>query len=117
MEGKARDPSRSMTPDERVAFILHDVFGYSFAEVASSARHRIRAAQAPATPAARQAGIVRDFKQAWEARDIDAPIGLLDPGVTVTRRRRRPGQLRAPPDRRRRADHATWPISPAGHLT
>ncbi|MFF4772001.1 sigma factor-like helix-turn-helix DNA-binding protein [Microtetraspora fusca] len=86
-----------MTPAERVAFILHDVFRYSFAEVveivgrtpaacrqlASSARRRIRAAQAPATPASRQARIVRDFKQAWEAGDIDALIGLLDPDVTV----------------------------------
>ena len=87
----------SMTPAERVAFILHDVFRYSFAEVAeivgrtpaacrqlaSSARRRIRASQAPATPAARQAGIVRDFKQAWEAKDIDALIGLLDPDATA----------------------------------
>jgi RNA polymerase sigma factor (sigma-70 family) len=88
----------SMTPAERVAFILHDVFGYSFAEIAgivgrtpaacrqlaSSARHRIRASQAPATPTARQAGIIRAFKAAWEARDIDALIGLLDPGATAT---------------------------------
>ena len=37
----------------------------------------------PATPAARQAGIVRDFKQAWEAKDIDALIGLLDPDATA----------------------------------
>jgi RNA polymerase sigma-70 factor (ECF subfamily) len=87
----------SMTPAERVTFILHDVFRYSFAEVAevagrtaaacrqlaSSARRRIRAAQAPATPAARQASIIRDFKQAWEAGDIDALIGLLDPDATV----------------------------------
>ncbi len=87
----------SMTPAERVAFILHDVFGYSFAEVAqivgrtpaacrqlaSSARRRIRASQPPATPTARQAGLVRDFKQAWEAKDINALIGLLDPGATV----------------------------------
>jgi RNA polymerase sigma-70 factor (ECF subfamily) len=87
----------SMTPAERVAFILHDVFRYSFAEVAeivgrtpaacrqlaSSARRRIRAAQAPATPAARQAGIIRAFKRAWEAKDIDALIGLLDPGATA----------------------------------
>src|SRR3954452_16488599 len=87
----------SMTPAERVAFILHDVFRYSFAEVAevvgrtpaacrqlaSSARRRIRASQAPATPLARQAGIVRDFKQAWEAKDIDALIGLLDPDATA----------------------------------
>ena len=43
-----------------------------------------RAAQPPAAPSARQAGIVRDFKQAWEAQDIDALIGLLDPGATAT---------------------------------
>src|SRR6266567_3483820 len=87
----------SMTPAERVAFILHDVFRYSFAEVAeivgrtpaacrqlaSSARRRIRAAQAPASPTAQQAGIVRAFKQAWEAKDIDALIGLLDPDATA----------------------------------
>src|SRR5271168_3052598 len=55
----------SMTPAQRVAFILHDVFGYSFAEVAeivgrtpaacrqlaSSARRRISSTQATATPA------------------------------------------------------------------
>ena len=87
----------SLTPAERVAFILHDVFRYPFAEVAqitgrtpaacrqlaSSARRRIRTSQAPATPTARQAAIVRDFKQAWEAKDINALIGLLDPDATV----------------------------------
>jgi RNA polymerase sigma factor (sigma-70 family) len=87
----------SMTPAERVAFILHDVFRYPFAEVAdvvgrtpaacrqlaSSARRRIRVSRAPATPTARQADIVRDFKQAWEAKDIDALIGLLDPDATA----------------------------------
>jgi RNA polymerase sigma factor (sigma-70 family) len=87
----------SMTPAERVAFILHDVFRYPFAEVAqivgrtpaacrqlaSSARRRIRISQAPATPAARQVGIVRAFRQAWEAKDINALIGLLDPDATA----------------------------------
>jgi RNA polymerase sigma factor (sigma-70 family) len=87
----------SMTPAERVAFILHDVFRYPFAEVAeivgrtpaacrqlaSSARRRIRASRAPAAPTAQQAGIVRAFRQAWEAKDIDALISLLDPGATV----------------------------------
>src|SRR5215475_2811566 len=86
----------SMSPAERVAFILHDVFRYSFAEIAgivgrtpgacrqlaSSARRRLRAAQAPAAPAARQAGIVRAFKAAWEAKDIGALVGLLDPDAT-----------------------------------
>ena len=87
----------SMTPAERVAFILHDVFRYPFAEVAeivgrtpaacrqlaSSARRRVRTSQAPATPAARRAGIVRAFKAAWEAKDINALIGLLDPDATA----------------------------------
>ncbi|MGH3368188.1 MAG: RNA polymerase sigma factor SigJ [Nocardioidaceae bacterium] len=87
----------SMTPAERVAFILHDVFGYSFAEVAeivgrtpaacrqlaSSARRRMRASQAPAAPTAQQARIVGDFKRAWEAKDIDALIAVLDPDATA----------------------------------
>lgn len=33
-----------------------------------------------------QASIVGDFKQAWEARDIGALIGMLDPDVTLTSR-------------------------------
>jgi RNA polymerase sigma-70 factor, ECF subfamily len=87
----------SMTPAERVTFILHDVFRYPFAEVAeivgrtpaacrqlaSTARRRIHDSQAAATPTARQAGIVRDFKQAWESKDLNALIGLLDPDATV----------------------------------
>ncbi|TQM33168.1 RNA polymerase sigma factor SigJ [Nocardia bhagyanarayanae] len=86
----------SMTPAERVAFVLHDVFRYSFAEVAevvgrtpgacrqlaSSARRRIRTSQGPS--AAQRAEVVRDFKRAWETRDIEALIGLLDPRATAT---------------------------------
>ena len=88
----------SMTPAQRVAFVLHDVFGYPFADVAevtgrtpascrklaSSARQRIHAARTPAGPRARQAGIVRDFKKAWEANDINALIRLLDPEAIMT---------------------------------
>jgi len=88
-----------MTPAERVAFILHDVFRYSFAEVAeitgrtpaacrqlaSSARRRVGARQAVLPAAAtRRAGVVGDFKRAWEAADIGALIGLLDPDATMT---------------------------------
>ncbi|MFD9271512.1 RNA polymerase sigma factor SigJ [Streptomyces goshikiensis] len=87
----------AMTPAERVAFILHDVFCHSFAEVAeivgrtpaacrqlaSSGRRRIRAAQPSMTPAAQRRTMVRDFKQAWEAKNIDALIGLLDPDATA----------------------------------
>jgi RNA polymerase sigma factor (sigma-70 family) len=88
----------AMTPAERVAFVLHDVYRYPFSEVAeivgrtpaacrqlaSSARRRIRTAPAPDGPSAEQAAIVRDFKAAWATQDIDALIGLLDPGATAT---------------------------------
>jgi RNA polymerase sigma-70 factor (ECF subfamily) len=84
----------SMTPAERVAFILHDVFRYSFAEVAeivgrtpaacrklaSSGRRRVRVTRAQD---AGQADIVRAFKQAWEVGDIAALVGLLDPDATM----------------------------------
>ncbi|MEV0761693.1 RNA polymerase sigma factor SigJ [Nocardia sp. NPDC050435] len=86
----------SMTPAERVAFVLHDVFRYSFAEVAeivgrtpaacrqlaSSARRRVDTARVVPNP--RHAEVVRDFKKAWETGDIEALIGLLDPGATAT---------------------------------
>jgi RNA polymerase sigma-70 factor, ECF subfamily len=88
----------SMTPPQRVALILHDVFGYPFAEVAqitgrtpaacrqlaTAARRRIRATQRPPAPPAHQASLVRAFRQAWEASDITALIALLDPAATVT---------------------------------
>jgi RNA polymerase sigma factor (sigma-70 family) len=87
----------SMTAAERVAFILHDVFRYSFAEVAeivgrtpaacrqlaSSARHHIGSARAGATPVAQQASVVSDFRKAWEAKDIEAIVGLLDPDAVA----------------------------------
>lgn len=89
----------SMTPAERVAFILHDVFGYAFADIAeivgrtpeacrqlaSSARRRVRRAEPPVPTPVQRVGaqIVRDFKQAWEAKDVDALIGLLDPDSTA----------------------------------
>ncbi|WP_448004114.1 RNA polymerase sigma factor SigJ [Agromyces bauzanensis] len=88
----------SMTPAERVTFILHDVFRFSFNEVAdivgrtpaacrqlaSSARRRIDTSRAPATPTSRRAELVSDLKAAWEAHDIDALIGILDPDATAT---------------------------------
>ncbi|MEU4393083.1 RNA polymerase sigma factor SigJ [Kribbella sp. NPDC023855] len=90
----------SMTPAERVTFILHDVFRYPFPEVATivgrtpaacrqlatSARRRLRNAEAtaaPAAPPADRAAIVRNFKQAWEAKDIKALISVLDPSATA----------------------------------
>ncbi|MFB6893370.1 RNA polymerase sigma factor SigJ [Kitasatospora sp. NPDC056327] len=84
----------SMTPAERVAFVLHDVFRYPFPEIAaivartpaacrrlaSSGRRRIRAAT---LPAGGNTLVVRDFKEAWEAKDIEALVALLDPEATM----------------------------------
>ncbi|WP_040685785.1 RNA polymerase sigma factor SigJ [Nocardia vinacea] len=86
----------SMTPAERVAFVLHDVFRYSFAEVAdivgrtpaacrqlaSSARRRIDTSRGPSST--ERTEMVRDFKRAWETKDIEALIGLLDPQAIAT---------------------------------
>jgi len=88
----------SMTPAERVAFILHDVFGYPFAEIAaivgrtpaacrqlaSSGRRRSRAAHRPAAPTARQSALIRDFRDAWQSSDIAALVALLDPDAVIT---------------------------------
>lgn len=87
----------SMTPAERVAFLLHDVFRYPFTEVAeivgrtpgacrqlaSSARRRVGDAR-PIAAQATRARVVRDFKRAWETQDIQALIELLDPAATAT---------------------------------
>lgn len=88
-----------MTPAERVAFVLHDVFRYPFTEIAdiigrtpvacrhlaSSARRRVRTAQAPvAATTAGQADVVRHVKEAWQARNITALVGLLNPDAVMT---------------------------------
>ncbi|KUJ70447.1 RNA polymerase subunit sigma-24 [Streptomyces albus subsp. albus] len=88
----------AMTPAERVVFVLHDVFRYPFADIAqivgrtpaacrqlaTSARRRIRASRPDAASAAQRTGVVAAFRQAWEAKDIDALIGLLAPDATAT---------------------------------
>ncbi len=85
----------SMSPAERVAFLLHDVFRYPFDEVAeivgrtpaacrqlaSTARRKVRDTRPVDTQTAGRAEVVREFKQAWEAMDIEALLGILDPDV------------------------------------
>lgn len=85
----------TMTPAERVAFVLHDVFRYPFAEIAevlgrtpaackqlaASARRRVSAARGPAPV---RADVVRRVKEAWESKDIAALVGLLDPAAVMT---------------------------------
>ncbi|MFJ8842317.1 RNA polymerase sigma factor SigJ [Streptomyces cyaneofuscatus] len=92
----------SMTPAERVAFVLHDVFRYPFAEIAdvlgrtpaackqlaASARRRVRGPAAPVPSGAGagvgQADAVRRVKEAWESKDIATLVDLLDPAAVMT---------------------------------
>ena len=87
----------SMTPAERVSFLLHDVFEHPpptslpswvarLKPVDSSPLRRACGFGEPSrspVPTAERARLVRSFKQAWEAKDIDALIGLLDPSATA----------------------------------
>ncbi|MER5385193.1 RNA polymerase sigma factor SigJ [Streptomyces sp. NPDC002688] len=87
----------SMTPAERVAFVLHDVFRYPFAEIAeilgrtpaackqlaASARRRVRD-ERPPVAAAGQADTVRHVKEAWQTKNIAALVDLLDPAAVMT---------------------------------
>lgn len=87
----------AMTPAERVAFILHDVFRYTFPEVAdvvgrtpgacrqlaSSARRRLRGTRRTTVEPAEHAAVVRSFKAAWETGDLATLTGLLDPEATA----------------------------------
>jgi RNA polymerase sigma-70 factor (ECF subfamily) len=87
----------SMTPAERVAFILHDVFHFPFAEIAqivgrspeacrklaSSARRRVEQTANRSTPPSEQAAVVAAFHRAWVAQDVRSLVEILDPDATV----------------------------------
>ena len=87
----------TLTPAERVAFVLHDVFQYAFAEIAeivgrtpqacrqlaSSARSKIAKARTESRSDPRRGEILRAFKSAWETGDVDKLIDILDPSVVV----------------------------------
>ena len=87
----------TLTPAERVTFVLHDVFGHTFGEIAdivgrspaacrqlaTSARRRIRARQPASTVGPVDARLVDAVKAAWEASDLDALTALLAPDVVA----------------------------------
>ncbi len=87
----------SLTPAERVAFVLHDVFALSFNEVAevvgrtpqacrklaSAARSDIRAGTVREASPDDHDRVVREFLQACATGDVAALLPLLDPEVTV----------------------------------
>jgi RNA polymerase sigma-70 factor, ECF subfamily len=88
----------TLTPAERLAFVLHDMFAVPFHEIApivgrstqatkmlaSRARHRVRAAEVVGDlDAASQRQIVDAFLAASRTGDFAALLDLLDPDVTV----------------------------------
>src|SRR6059036_2565006 len=86
-----------LAPAERIAFVLHDVFGVAFDEIAgivgksaeatrqlaSRARRRVRGAPADEALLATQRATVERVIAALRARDIEGLIALLDPEVVV----------------------------------
>src|SRR5262249_23886632 len=85
----------SLTPAERLSFVLHDVFAvpfedvaqimdwspYSARQLASRARRRVQAAPQPDRDPARQRRVVGAFLAAARGGDFEAVPGVLDPGV------------------------------------
>jgi RNA polymerase sigma factor (sigma-70 family) len=88
----------TLTPAERLAFVLHDLFAVPFDEIAtildrspaaarqlaSRARRRVQGADpAPGADLARQRRVVEAFLAAARDGDFDALVALLDPEVVL----------------------------------
>jgi RNA polymerase sigma-70 factor (ECF subfamily) len=85
----------TLTPKERLAFVLHDMFGVSFREIApiidgtpdaarqlaSRARRRVRGAPTADADLSRQREVVDAFLTAAREGDFDALLSVLDPDV------------------------------------
>lgn len=87
----------ALTPAERLAFVLHDVFGMPFADIAtaldrseaaaqqlaSRARRRVQGSPEPDPDLARQREVVDAFFAASRDGDFDALVAVLDPDVEL----------------------------------
>ncbi|MEU5888339.1 sigma-70 family RNA polymerase sigma factor [Streptomyces sp. NPDC047461] len=87
----------TLTPAERLAFVLHDLFAVPFEDVAdivgrtpaaarqlaSRARRRVQGAPAPDADLVRQREIVDAFLAAARGGDFDALVEVLDPDVVA----------------------------------
>src|ERR687891_2189510 len=89
----------TLSPAERLAFVLHDMFDLPFEEIApmvgrspvaarqlaSRARRRVKGAEVPAPDPdlARQRDVVDAFFRAARGGDFDALVAVLDPGVVL----------------------------------
>src|SRR5918999_2271485 len=87
----------ALGPAERLAFVLHDVFGVPFADIAtaldrseaaaqqlaSRARRRVRNSPEPDRDLARQRRVVEAFFAASRDGDFDALLEVLDPDIEL----------------------------------
>jgi RNA polymerase sigma factor (sigma-70 family) len=87
----------TLTPAERLAFVLHDMFELPFEEIApmvgrsptaarqlaSRARRRVRGARIPDSDLGRQRTVVDAFFLAARSGDLDALIAVLHPDVIL----------------------------------
>jgi RNA polymerase sigma-70 factor (ECF subfamily) len=88
----------TLSPAERIAFVLHDLFALPFDEIApivgrtpdatrqlaSRARRRVRGQELPEQPdRLRQARLVEGFLAAARAGDLTALLEVLDPGIVL----------------------------------
>jgi RNA polymerase sigma-70 factor (ECF subfamily) len=87
----------SLTPAERVAFVLHDVFALPFGDIApivgrtptatrqlaSRARRRVQGAPVPDVDLDGQWAVVNAFLAASRAGDFEALLAVLDPDVVA----------------------------------
>ncbi|MET9499046.1 sigma-70 family RNA polymerase sigma factor [Streptomyces sp. NPDC006552] len=88
----------TLTPDERLAFVLHDLFALPFDEIAailerspasarqlaSRARRRVRGTTPAAPDTSRQRKAVDAFLAATRTGDFEALVALLHPDVVLT---------------------------------
>jgi len=86
-----------LAPQERVAFVLHDMFDLTFEEIApivdrtpaaarqlaSRARRRVRGAAAPATDVAQHRELVSAFLAASRDGDFDRLLAVLSPDAVL----------------------------------
>jgi len=87
----------TLTPPERLAFVLHDMFAVPFDEIApivdrspdaarqlaSRARRRVQGAPAPDADLSEQWKVVEAFVAAAREGDFDALVAVLDPDVVL----------------------------------
>ena len=87
----------TLNPAERLAFVLHDMFGVPFDEIApivgrtpatatqlaSRARRRVRGAAVPDADLPAQREVIDAFQRAARGGDFDALVAVLDPDVVL----------------------------------